>query len=558
MTSDLVFHARKNPWSAILLIGFAAWIVYLSLTQGLTWDEPWLMGRSWDLLSGKPLDPFKPFSGLVLAPVVKLEGSWLFGRTLFITVQVCIGVVLFRLMPEKWSCGRRILGLVLLWMEPTFRERVLEMRTDGLVLLLMLLATLAWLRMMERPILRGIIISLCWALGILLSFKTILFWFVWLIGILWVNRGWHTPRTWLNIGGHAFLTTIMVVITVGLAGWVLHVVDFGAKIVQGTPSMSLALSENQGWISSTWKFYFQQVTMLGLPFWGLAFLGLFLRMARVRQEQGVWGIWEVVGWMALTSSAFYFGAFPYHFVCIIPGVLPSVMGGLKWLEEAFPSAQVPIMRGLIVGSALFSLLGALPVLRAPTIGAQVELMNYASAWVGPGRSYVDGVGMLSPAPHAAPFATGAFMQSGAADGMWRRWEAEHASVFVRNGRTEMLLNKGNAEWLGNHVTLIHPQVGVVGVSSKSIGGTLEMTWAVPWDDKYILKGIPGWQWRIGGEPIQDGQPFSLSKGKITLQGKGPGPGTILLVLAPSRGRIPTTPPMAQPFYIPFQRRLLDL
>ncbi|MEI7614778.1 MAG: hypothetical protein WCK63_17910, partial [Betaproteobacteria bacterium] len=165
---------------------------------------------------------------------------------------------------------------------------------------------------------------------------------------------------------------------------------------------------------------------------------------------------------------------------------------------------------------------------------------------------------LSPRPMASPFATGAFMQSGGAEGLWKRWEGEHAAVFVRNGRTEMLINKGNADWLGAHVTLIHPQIGVIGVSTESFTGALKTTWEVPWDDDFLFRGTPGWHWQVEGATPTESQPMHLKKGQLTLQGQGPGSGRLLLILAPAAGKLPAQPPLAQPFYLPFQRSLLGL
>ena len=548
----------KHFWVALLICTVGTWVVWLSFRQGLTWDEPWLMDRGQALVLGQPLESFKLCSGFVLAPLVKLGGSWCAARALFLGVQLLCAGCLFLLMPRTWLSQRRWLALGLLWLEPTFRERILELRTDGLVLLLMLLATLAWSRLEARPWLRGWSISWCWGLGLLLSFKTALFWGAWLLAMLCLDRGWRRGRTWLTLLGHGMLTAALLALGLTLVGRWFQVEHIGAKVAQGTPTLSAALRENHGLISGVWKSYIGQIVLIGLPYWSLASLGLGLRLAGQRQEPGIWGALEATGWVALAMSAFYFGAFPYHYVCIIPGLLPSVLGGLAWLEQRLPSKRARLLQGTLAAAVLFSLLGAWPLLGAASLSEQTALTAFASTFVLPGRSYVDGVGILSPKPKAAPFATGILMQSGQAEGLWRRWEAEHAAVFIANGRTEMLFTPSNAAWVEAHVAAVHPQVGVVGVTANSSTGSLSRVWDVPWPDEFLFQGTAGWAWRLQGAPILHGQRVHLATGPISLSGSGPGSGAFLLVLTPGAGAWPNAPAIAPPFFLPFQRRFLDL
>lgn len=540
-----------------LACAILAWVVWLAFRQGLNWDEGWLMARAQDLLRGLPLDPFKPFSGFILAPLVHLGGGWYAARACFVGVQAAIAVALYVLMPQDWTFRRRLLALGLLWLEPTFRERVLELRTDGLVLLLMVVATLAWTRLAYRPLARGLGVAGCWGLGLLLSFKTGLFWGGWLLAMLGLGHAWRKPRSWVELGGSSALALALVALVLGIAGRSYGIAHLGLQASSRTPGLAQALKANNGWVSSTWLFYFRQTVLLGLPYWGLAFLGLGLRLAGKRQEPGPWGAWETAGWLFLAVTVFYFGAFPYHFVGIIPAVLPSVMGGLDWLRERMPRFRSRLGGAALALAALFSCLAARPILDGPGLAGQGAVLHYAAAFLTPGRGFVDGVGMLSPAPQAAPFATGALMQSGGAEGLWRRWEAEHAAVFIGNGRTEMLFTQGNAAWLAAHTLLVHPQIAVVGMTTRSATGSVHAVWNVPWADEYCLAGTPGWTWRVQGAPILSGSRVRLLAGPVTLTGNGPGEGMVSLLLAPVAGPLPSLPPVVQPFFLPFQRRLLE-
>jgi len=548
----------KHLQVGVLAFAVLAWVVWLSFRQGLTWDESWLMVRAQDLVGGMPPDPFKPFAGFVLAPLVKLGGGWYSARAFFLGIQGLIAVGLFRLMPSAWSTRHRLLALALLWLEPTFRERVLELRTDGLVLLLMVLATLAWTQWSHRPGARALGAAGCWGLGLALSFKTALFWAAWLLAMLWADRGGRKLRTWVSLAASCALAAALVALGMVIFGWSYGIQHIGKAVANGTPGIALALKENHGWVSATWIRYFPQIVLLGLPFWGLAFLGLGLRLAGMRREPGAWGAWETAGWLALIASLFYFGAFPYHFVCIFPAVLPSVMGGLDWLKERLPSLRAKIGPAALVSAGLFSGLAAWPILAGAGIGDQLAILRYADSFLTPGRSFVDGVGMLDPAPHAAPFATGALQQSGGAEGLWRRWEAEHAAVFLGNGRTEMLLTRSNAAWMRANTTLVHPQIAVVGVSALSASGTVETVWKAPWADEFLFLGTPEWTWTLQGLPIQSGSRIHLPAGPVALAGKGPGTGMVSLFLAPKPGPPGTSPPIAKPFFLPFQRDFLDL
>ena len=84
--------------------------------------------------------------------------------------------------PAAWNREAKVGALVWLWLEPTFRERVLEIRTDTPILLILVACTLLWNR---RRTVNGLLAIVAMVvLGILISPKLLFFGLPWSIGAI--------------------------------------------------------------------------------------------------------------------------------------------------------------------------------------------------------------------------------------------------------------------------------------------------------------------------------------------------------------------------------------
>lgn len=527
-------------WSFVLAVG------YLSLWQGATWDEPWLFQRAHALLLGQPLDPFKPLAGLMLLPVVMLKGEYLGGRILFLFVQGLLGFGLWRLLPKKWPASLRMLAAVGLWLEPTFRERVLELRTDTLALAILLLATHV---LGTRPLWLSKSTTWVWAsllvLGLALSPKLAIWGVPWIPAALLASAP-ELPRkqVWQRLARLGLAMAAISSLGLIIVACLHPVAIRGVLAATATPFAS-----GVTFFPPAVRQYLPQVLCTGWPFWVLALMGLpgiptALRARDIREALLLH--WELTGWAAFLATLWYPGAFPYHFVGVAAGLWPSALRGVENVRRWWGVRGTVIVGALSVGTLLFAL-G--PVLRGPSLFQQVALMNTAHAFLGPGRSYVDGVGWY-PEPQAAPFVTAQGVSAGIGRSLWREWEKDGLALLVLNGRSEQLLDKANTDWLQQNMVKIHPQLLVPGKVVR--GGGQAVVWQVRVPGRYRCETARALAWSLDGIEMPRGDiGLELQAGLHHVCVAG-GPDAVLACYLAPRGS-DTVPSAFSPFFLPFQR-----
>ena len=539
---NLDFRLRASHALGILLvIGLGT----LALWQGITWDEPWLRQRAFSLLRMQPLDRFKPLAGLVFLPAFLGGGGYLAGRILYLGYQVLLGWGLFKMAPAAWNREAKLGALVWLWLEPTFRERVLEIRTDTPILLILVACTLLWNR---RRTVNGLLAIVAMVvLGILISPKLLFFGLPWSIGAICSTPNGQRNEMFRLMGKIMLGAFGCAALMVALLAWIQgqSVMGFCRGVILNSAG---PLRGGNGIIPQVVRIYLPQVIWQGLPFWVTAVIGLFARIRGFGERDPVWLHWEILGWVGLGLTLFYPSAFPYHFICIIPGLLPSAYRGL---QKVAGYSRV-VSRWSIALTILWGGMALYPLLKGPSRASQERIMNFAGKFLEGERGYVDGVGWLDQ-PQSADFVTAGVIAAGAADGLWRRWEREHVGVMILNGRTNLLFNPANADWARTHFTLIHPEIAVAGVEVGPSELPMSAAWVPPVDGLYRFEATPEWEWQLGGSSLKAGKGTQLKSGeKVLLTGKGKGVGRCSFHLMP-REWADEMPPPVNPFFLPFQR-----
>lgn len=517
-----------------LLALLVAWSCF---HQGLNWDEPWILGQARLLASRQPTEPFKPFAGLLALPFAWMDEPWVAMRLAALGLQVLLGWVIWRLLAEEVEASWRWLALAMLWLEPTFRERALELRTEIPSLIAIGVAILLWRR--EWPRVPALYACVPLALGLALAPKAVLWLVSWFL-LVAIKEG-RTKAFWKQASLALALTVAgFVLLWSGVAIWT-HRHPLELFFASGQQNHS-ALSRGT-LFPPVARFYLLQTLWSGWPFYGLAVLGLILgRMrnwsTRLQDLQSS----SVLPWLLVPT---YAGAFPYHFVGLIPPLLPAVVTGLRFIFRRFGAwgAILPI-----AALATAALVAALPVLSGPELKDQIAVLRLAKGYLEPGFGYVDGVGML-PVPQSAFFVTSLTADSEEASRLVKRWEDERVSLLILNGRTEQLLRGERLEWVSNRFIRVHPNLLVLGTLASG-ERDVRVTWRPPWPSTFRFSGTTGWTWTLNGNPISSGQEIRLPPTEARITGTGPGRGQAVLALStsPSISAHPVVP-----FFLPFQR-----
>jgi len=527
----------RRWWWALAISFLALGIAWTCLHQGLNWDEPWILDQARRLANRQPTEPFKPLAGLLALPFVSMEEPWIAMRLVALGLQGLLGWVIWRLLAREFDPSWRWLALTMLWLEPTFRERALELRTEIPSLIAICIAILVWRR--EWPRIPDWCTCLPMALGLGLAPKAVLWLGSWFL--LAVLRDWKSKPFWkqatLTMG---YTIAGIILLWCGVAFWT-HRQPFELFLASGQQNQA-ALTSGSLFPPQS-RFYLLQTLSAGWPFYLLVVLGLSLGRMRswsIRSRDLLGS--SVLPWLLVPV---YAGAFPYHFAGLIPPLIPAVMKGLQALLRRFGTWGFTLP---IASYATVALIASLPVLSGPELQEQVSVLRLAKGYLQPGLGYVDGVGMLS-APQSAFFVTSQTVGSMEASQLVNRWEKERVSLFILNGRAEQLLSSKRLEWVQHRFVQVHPNLLVLG-SLATGEGTLAMTWRPPWAATFRFTGTPSWTWTLNGQPIFNGQEVSLPATEAHISGSGQGRGQAVLALSGSKT---TFAEPVVPFFLPFQR-----
>lgn len=536
--------ARRGLFS----LGLAALVLLIlvpALMQGLNWDEFWLMGQARLLGARGGTDAYKPMAGLLGLPYLGLDQPWMALRLQWVVIQGGIAGCLWALMPGEWGRTRKVGLLLLLWLEPTFRERVLEIRTDGVVLLMILLATGVW-HSRPRAVWR---VALPLAMALVLTPKSILWVVPWfpLAWILHPREG--TSRRLIQVG----LATALL----ALLGWLsaAAVTHRGLLelMAEGGRQSGEALRGRGAFFERPSWFYFFQLLRQGAFYYALLGVGLVRWVRRGAGELRATGPWGHLGALGLTLfalSPFYDGAFPYQYVGVVPLLLPLVADGCGVIFDRWGRKAIPVV-GLAAGA--MSLWAAGPLLGGPTLQGQVELLRFALGFVPQGGSYFDGVGGIA-VKHAGPFLTDKVVRRPENQDLVDRWKREHLGVVIVNGRVELSFFGANQRWLEGNFIMVHPNVLVLGTAATtSQGPSLDHAWMAPWAAEFEFHGAETWKWTVNGVPIQNEDRVHLPAGAVRIQGWGSGPATFAMFLAHPRAA--SIPDPIKPYFLRFDRRM---
>jgi len=466
-------------------------------------------------------------------------------RALFIGVQVALGWGLWVLMPDSWGARGKAMALVFLWAEPTFRERVLEVRTDAPMVVLILWATLAWGRFVDSGKKPAAWLA-CASLGLAsaLTPKAMMWILPWILAAAFRRKPERTFRLPALLVACGVLMALAAAF--GFVSWWTHRTPI--EIFRQAASDSRIAVGGEGiWIGADSRFYLAQSLIMGLPFWAMATWGLASWARGEAQVKGPWAHVQWTGLGAFSLSLFYSSGFPYHWMAITPFFLPAAVAGMRCLRAR--GGFVPVF-GVGCLAALFLLAGVLPVLMGPWRSQQEAAWNCLRAYVGRDRAYVDGVNGLGR-PQAAPFVTTKVVISGGADHLSARWSEERLSGMLLDEQCSLLLTDENLAWVKQNLILITPQIAVLG-NTGSGHLKVEKTWNCPWPERFVFHGDPSWSWLVGGGQVRDGEGFSVVQpGNIRIQGEGEGVGAYEITVAPNSN--PGTPAALDPFFLPFQR-----
>ncbi|MBK8726074.1 MAG: hypothetical protein IPL96_08435 [Holophagaceae bacterium] len=502
------------------------------------------MAQARALAAGRATDPFKPLAGLLALPLTLSRDPWLAGRLLFLGLQCGLGWAIWQILPRTWDRGWKAAGLALLWLEPTFRERILEMRTDGVAALLVVLATLAWHAAGRRSARLGV--ALAWGVALAVAPKTFLWGLPWGVLALLLPRAEAEPakRRWADAAWAALGAAVVFVLI-----WQAGALCTGRTLV-GLLAASRAQNAGAlgvgGLFPPLATFYLGQVLLYGLPFYGLVLLGLTTRkgFAALSPASRHWVCTGLAVWLVAPC---YPGSFPYHFVGLIPPLLPLALLGLRRLAGWFGAKGVVTAMAFSLVFAAWALAG---VLEGPDRASQVRLLRYAEGFLSPGLGYVDGVGALSK-PQSAFFVTATALGSPDVARLRERWGTEQVSLFLLDGRAEQLMAEERLEWIKARCVQVHPNLVVLGTLAQ---GELQLnhTWEVPWSATFRFRGTPSWSWTLNGRAIKPGDDVLLAPGPLDLTGTGPGKGGAVVSLSPGPEAAPA-PHGLRPFFLPFQR-----
>ena len=516
---------------------FAILVGWGCFHQGLNWDEPWILNQARLLANRQATEPFKPLAGLLAMPFVHMEEPWMAMRLTALLLQAALAWVLWRLLAKDFERTWRWLAIALLWLEPTFRERALEMRTDIPALITVGIAILIWRN--EWPRIHPEYTCLPLMIGLGLAPKTVL-WIVSWVSLIAI-RDWGSGSFWKQVLITFGMTAVgFILLWSGVALWT-HRHPLELFLASGQQNHQ-ALSREVWFPPQAW-FYLLQTLRSGWPYYALVSIGLALGRVNTwsLRTQDLVGS-SVVPWLLVPV---YAGAFPYHFVGLIPPLLPAAVRGLQVLARRFGHFGIILP---LVACVLAALVALSPVCSGPGLQEQVEVLRLAKGYLQPGQGYVDGVGML-PRPQSAFFVTGLTANSNAASRLVERWEHERVSVFILNGRTEQLLRAERLDWVQRHFVQVHPNLLVLG---KVVTGEKELsfTWCPPWEATFMFSGTAGWTWTLNGHEIRSGTEVRLTAAGARILGSGPGHGQAVLALAPPRRVF--APPIV-PYFLPFQR-----
>lgn len=511
-------------------------LLYMCFHQGLNWDEPWILDQARLLASRQPTEPFKPLAGLLALPFVHMDEPWVAMRFEALAWQAALGWIAWRMLPAELGRGWRWLTLALLWLEPTFREYALELRTEIPTLVAVGIAILIWRGAWPRLPKVFAAVPLAGALGI--APKSVLWIASWLLVVI-VTEG-RSRETWKRLAAIFTLASVLFLCLWAAAAFWTH--RHLADLLLASNRQNQQALSGTGWFPPQARYYLLQTLRLGWPYYSLAILGLVAGRRRpvpahVRDWMGA----ALLPWLLVPV---YAGAFPYHFVGLIPPLVPWVARGFQSLTRWFGSRGFALA---LAASALAAVLAAVPVLSGPSLLNQCEVLRLARGYLQPGQGYVDGVGML-PTPQSAFFVTSLTADSPAAHQLTNRWEEERVSLFILDGRTEQLLREGRLAWARRYFVQVHPNLLVLGTAATG-EGELVHDWQLPWKALLRLSASKDWSWSLNGSQVKDGEDLELPPGDILLKGTGPGQGQAFLFLKPP----PKSAPAAIPFFLPFQR-----
>lgn len=518
-------------------------VVALSLFQGLNWDEPWIYSQGWNWVHHGEIAAFKPLAGWIGIPMA-LGLGWLGMRLLFVLLQAGLGWAIWRLMPSGWPSKDKWLALGFLWLEPTFRERVLEIRTDTPMIILVLLG-IHFAHRLGRGFQGKLVPGLVFGLALGLTPKAIIWIIPWAVVASWPGEQW-LARARASLGILALAGGVLF-IAYFLGAWWSHqsLMSFLGQALQDSGRASKGAG---GWISPTMAFYLKQTVVLGLPFWICAIWGGFRLM---KGRPGGHEAWWQVGWTGLGAfilSLLYDGAFPYHWMSIIPFLLPFAWEGATDLIRRSGKLR-EVVWGLGI---LFAVAASLPVLSGPLRPDQEARWKALKAYVGEDRGYIDGVGGLGR-PQEAPFATAKTASLGLPQGTLTQWKEHRLSAILLDGRSEMLLMAPPVQsWIQAHFIKVDPMIAVLG-GAGSGREEIDQIWDCPWPGTFRFRATQGWSWSLDGRSVKDGEMIRRDHpGPVHVLGKGPGNGQWIISLWPEQEPVPTEESL-EPFFLPFQR-----
>lgn len=470
-----------------------------------------------------------------------LEPMWHVLGTSFLGIWVARGgmwvVSLAVLLAVGWW-ARRALGpevalatLVTLSALTDFNERVIEIRSDGVLVLLWVLA----FGLLARDTSRGTGLRACLLAGALaalafaFNFKSLtVLPFLGLAALLPVRGEPWEMRAALR---RAF--ALAVGVAAGLVLYLLYLVARGdlALFVE-TITRNLTVSGDARIRMEPWSYVFSS-EIRNVPFYLLMPLGLGILLWSSRELSRL-------QWLPpLLFSVVYFGLnptfFPYNFVDVGPFWALAAGAGFAWLLGRLPTfwgALAPLALLLVALWRLSSLL-------VPTIEDQLTINRFAMSVTSPQDRVYDTTGLILFRRGPYHWRLHSLMLYRYYDGafaMWRELEKQPWRLMLPSYRTDWLTREDKLV-LRNFYPFPHPNVGVLGwvFPPQELLRAEDVRFPILLPGRYRLltERVPDGAFLLDGRPVRG--PVHLEAGEHRLKLSG-GPSVeeprVALVWAP--------------------------
>jgi|GEM_PF-5134260 len=519
----------------------------IAMVRFLQVDEMQILHLAWLRTAGSipGVDhAFPQFSLLIdlLEPLwhllgARLLGLWIarFGMWgLSLAIFVATGWLVHRLRDPERSAGSpaaspAVVGtLVCLAIFTEFNERVIEIRSDGALVLLWILAFGALARGVGHrgPRLAGGLTALAFAF----NFKTVsVVPFLGLAALLPpVGETWRPRVAWCRVWGLALG---------GLAGLALYLLYLALRgdlaLFVETLSRNLNVSSNAR-IRMAPGLYLLQSLIRNVPFYALFVFGLGILARGKAHALGSRDITRLQWLPPLLFSAAYVWLnptfFPYNFVDVAPFWALAAGTGLTWMLVRLRPRWAMLLPLALLAIALPRLAG----LWIPTLGDQIAVNRFAMAVTGPEDRVYDASGLILFRRGPYHWRLHSLMLPRYYDGeirLWKSLQEEPWRLMVPSYRTEWLTLEDKAV-VRSFFPVPHPRIGVLGyvVPSEELNAPSGAVFPILLSGRYRILG--------GGDSeaalLVDGLPYrgtvELEAGEHRLQLARPVPDPVQVAI----------------------------